>query len=89
MAVLVLGNELTRGGGDGGKQGSHVAFISPPDTGCSRLWTPRTGSTAKQVASRAAVSNGSALSVERTGLVVVNGRGAAVTEPHWREEVAW
>ena len=48
MAVLVLGNELTRGGGDGGEQGSHVAFISPPDTGCSRSWTPRPGSTAKQ-----------------------------------------
>ena len=89
MAVLVLGNELTRGGGDDGKQGSQVAFISPPDTGCSRSWTPRTGSTAKQVASRAAVSNGSVLFVEQPGLAIVNGRGAVVTEPHRREEVAW
>ena len=89
MVVLVLGSELTRGGGDDGKQGSQVAFISPPDTGCSCSWTLRTGSTAKQVASRAAVFNNSALFVERPGLAIVNDRGAAVTEPHRREEVAW
>ena len=27
--------------------------------------------------------------VERPGVVTVNGRGAASTEPHQREEVAW